>query len=297
MGRPSAGGRPQAAEPPHRGGASASPGPRSTTWHGAPPSSVRLAPYPMPSWMPSPRVRPPLTAREVAGTTRCGCSSTSASVGAAAAPVDVALPAAPVDLRARRPGRGPRALHARPAPADACTPPALAARRGTAFHAWVEEHYSRAAFVDVDELPGSADDDAADTRPGRAPRGVPRERVGRPHAGRGRDERRDRRRRHRRAWPHRRGFEESGPDGAPGWVVVDWKTGPPPSGARAAARSLQLAAYRLAWARVRGVPEHRVRGAFFHAATGETVWPELPAAAEVTRVLRAARPAAGPAPG
>jgi DNA helicase II / ATP-dependent DNA helicase PcrA len=41
---------------------------------------------------------------------------------------------------------------------------------------------------------------------------------------------------------------------------------------------------------VRGVPEARVRGAFFHAATGETLWPELPGADEITRVLRAARP-------
>ena len=85
-------------------------------------------------------------------------------------------------------------------------------------------------------------------------------------------------------------FEEVGPDGETGWVVVDWKTGAPASGARAAARALQLSAYRLAWARVRGVPEDRVRGAFFHAATGETLWPELPGADEITAVLRAARP-------
>ena len=44
-----------------------------------------------------------------------------------------------------------------------------------------------------------------------------------------------------------------------------------------------------AWARVRGVPVERVRGAFFHAATGETVWPELPGADEITAVLGAAR--------
>ncbi len=87
-----------------------------------------------------------------------------------------------------------------------------------------------------------------------------------------------------------RSSRRSRADGEPGWVVVDWKTGAPASGARAAARALQLSAYRLAWARVRGVPEHRVRGAFFHAATGETVWPSLPGAQEITRVLGAARP-------
>ena len=52
----------------------------------------------------------------------------------------------------------------------------------------------------------------------------------------------------------------------------------------------QLAAYRIAWARVRGVPESRVRGAFFHAATGQTLWPDLPGTEEITRVLGAARP-------
>ena len=169
------------------------------------------------------------------------------------------------------------------------TPPALAARRGTAFHAWVEEHYSRAAFVDVDDLPGSADDDADRHRPGRPAGQLPGERVGRPHPGRGRDERRDRRRRHRGARPDRRRLR-SRPRRRAGWVVVDWKTGAPPPAARAAARALQLAAYRLAWPRLRDVPEHRVRGAFFHAATGETLWPELPGADEITRVLGAACP-------
>jgi DNA helicase-2/ATP-dependent DNA helicase PcrA len=174
----------------------------------------------------------------------------------------------------------------RPMPA----PPAPATRRGTAFHAWVEEHYSRAAFVDVDELPGSADDAATDTDlatlrasflasewADRSPVEVESsvETVIDGIAVRGRID---------------AVFEERADDGEPAWVVVDWKTGGPPSGPKAAARALQLAAYRLAWARVRGVPEHRVRGAFFHAATGETVWPELPDAAEVSRVLGAARP-------
>ena len=46
----------------------------------------------------------------------------------------------------------------RPMPAA----PALAARRGTAFHAWVEQHYARAAIVDILDLPGSADETAPD---------------------------------------------------------------------------------------------------------------------------------------
>ena len=169
------------------------------------------------------------------------------------------------------------------------TPPVLSARRGTAFHAWVEEHYARAAFVDVDELPGSADADAgdgdlavlrasfaasewADRTPVEVETSV--ETVLDGIAVRGRID---------------AVFEETGPDGRPSWVVVDWKTGAPPRGARAAARALQLAAYRVAWARVRGVPVERVRGAFFHAATGETLWPELPDVEELTAVLGAAR--------
>ncbi len=168
-------------------------------------------------------------------------------------------------------------------------PPALAARRGTAFHAWVEEHYARAAIVDVDALPGSADDDVdeadlaslraaflASEWAGRAPAEVETsvETVLDGIAVRGRID---------------AVFEDVGADGEAVWTVVDWKTGAPATGARAAARALQLAVYRLAWARLRGVDPRRVRGAFFHAATGETVWPELPGEDEVSRVLDVAR--------
>jgi len=61
------------------------------------------------------------------------------------------------------------------------------------------------------------------------------------------------------------------PDG--GVDVVDWKTGRPPSGAAAGARAVQLAAYRLAWSRLHGLPLDRVGAAFFYASTGETVRP------------------------
>ena len=46
----------------------------------------------------------------------------------------------------------------RPLPA----PPARAARRGTAFHAWVEGWFATPAMLDLDELPGSADEDGVD---------------------------------------------------------------------------------------------------------------------------------------
>ncbi|WP_240918101.1 PD-(D/E)XK nuclease family protein [Phycicoccus sp. HDW14] len=168
-------------------------------------------------------------------------------------------------------------------------PPALAARRGTAFHAWVEEHFARAAIVDVDALPGSADDDPGEgdlealraaflaspwaaMTPAEVETSV--ETVIDGIAVRGRID---------------AVFEERDAGGEPVWTVVDWKTGHPATGERARARALQLAAYRLAWARLRGVEPERVRGAFFHAATGETTWPELPGEDEVSRVLGAAR--------
>lgn len=54
-----------------------------------------------------------------------------------------------------------------------------------------------------------------------------------------------------------------------GYTVVDWKTGP----ARTA-DPLQLAAYRVAWAELAGVPLERVRAAFFEVASGTLVEPD-----------------------
>jgi DNA helicase-2/ATP-dependent DNA helicase PcrA len=59
-----------------------------------------------------------------------------------------------------------------------------------------------------------------------------------------------------------------------GYDVVDWKTGrPPASDAERHAVSVQLAAYRLAWATLTGVPVTQVRAAFHYVADGLTVRP------------------------
>jgi DNA helicase II / ATP-dependent DNA helicase PcrA len=58
-----------------------------------------------------------------------------------------------------------------------------------------------------------------------------------------------------------------------GYEVIDWKTGPPPSGAELAAAAVQLAAYRLGWARLTGVPVERVSAGFHHVAAKETLRP------------------------
>jgi DNA helicase-2/ATP-dependent DNA helicase PcrA len=61
---------------------------------------------------------------------------------------------------------------------------------------------------------------------------------------------------------------------AGGLDVVDWKTGPPPrEPEEESVRSVQLAAYRLAYSRLRGVPIERVSAAFHHVREGITVRP------------------------
>jgi len=168
----------------------------------------------------------------------------------------VALAADPVALAARL---------RRPLP----EPPSPHARRGSSFHTWLERRFAAAALVDVDELPGAADDDLpedglerlqeaflASEWAHRIPEAVEVS-VETPVAGlvvRGRID-----------------AVFRGPGGR--WDVVDWKTGAPPSGAETGARAVQLAVYRLAWARLQGVPVDRVGAAFFYAARGRTVRP------------------------
>jgi DNA helicase II / ATP-dependent DNA helicase PcrA len=58
--------------------------------------------------------------------------------------------------------------------------------------------------------------------------------------------------------------------------VVDWKTGNRPRGVAAAAAGVQLAAYRLAWARLRSIPLEQlpmIRAAFHYVRANETVAP------------------------
>jgi len=55
---------------------------------------------------------------------------------------------------------------------------------------------------------------------------------------------------------------------------VDWKTGrAPDNDAERDAVSVQLAAYRLAWAALAGVPVSQVRAAFHYVADDVTVRP------------------------
>jgi DNA helicase-2/ATP-dependent DNA helicase PcrA len=166
----------------------------------------------------------------------------------------------------------------RPMPAA----PALAARRGTAFHTWVEQHFARAAFVDLLDLPGSADQDPADDAelPMMKERFLASEWACRiPEAIEIAIET-------TMAQMSIRGRIDAvfaRPGG--GFTVVDWKTGAKPTGAKARIRALQLEAYRLAFARLRRLPLDQVDAAFYYAGTGETVFPDLPDDATLAAVL------------
>jgi DNA helicase-2/ATP-dependent DNA helicase PcrA len=183
--------------------------------------------------------------------------------------VDVPLPShlsvsALVTLR-RDPAELARRLR-RPMPAA----PAPQARRGTAFHAWLEERFGAAKLVDLDELPGSGDEFAvpdsaladlqqaflasewAERQPAEVE--VPFETPLGPLTLRGR-------------------IDAVYADAGGRYEVIDWKTGPPPSGADLVAAGVQLAAYRLGWARLTGVPVERVSAGFHHVAAGLTLRP------------------------
>lgn len=164
--------------------------------------------------------------------------------------------------------------------------PAPLARRGTAFHAWLEERYGGGRLLDLDELPGAADEGAASDADlillqrrfeasqwaERVPVEVevPFEVVLSGVVIRGRMD---------------AVFADPGdtqlPD--PGdtqlldtggrFTVVDWKTGGQPTGAAARSAAVQLAAYRLAWARLAEVPVDRVRAAFHYVRDNVTVRP------------------------
>lgn len=181
-------------------------------------------------------------------------------------------------------GEDPAAVLARlrrPVPRE----PGMSARKGTAFHAWVEEYYGTAGMLDLGEAPGSDDhiDAAYDLDEmvatfkaspwaNRSPAfvEVPVEtRVGEVVV-RGRVD---------------AVFRD--PDGR--WDLVDWKTGRRPPVGQLKIRSVQLAVYRLAWARLKDVPLEDVRAAFFYVADNAVVRPhDLGTDADLEGIVAAA---------
>jgi DNA helicase II / ATP-dependent DNA helicase PcrA len=166
-------------------------------------------------------------------------------------------------------------------------PPNPMTRRGTAFHAWLEHRFTSSALLDVDELPGAADDSApmhedlaelqkaflegswADRTPHRVE--VPFETQVEGIVLRGRMD-----------------AVFADPDG--GWTVVDWKTGGVPNGDQIPSLSVQLAAYRLAWAELSKTPLEKVRAAFHYVRHDYTLRPADLRDAEGLRELITAVP-------
>jgi DNA helicase-2/ATP-dependent DNA helicase PcrA len=164
--------------------------------------------------------------------------------------------------------------------------PAMAARKGTAFHAWVEDFYGTTGMLDLGEYPGAADghvDESLDLEEMMATfRASP--------------------------WAQRTPAEIEVPvetrvggvvvrgridavfrDESGGWELVDWKTGAPPSPGKLALRSVQLAVYRLAWSRLKDVPLAEVRAAFYYVGSDRLVRPhDLAGEDELERIIRAA---------
>ncbi|WP_280397868.1 ATP-dependent DNA helicase [Nocardia carnea] len=170
-------------------------------------------------------------------------------------------------------------------------PPNPLARRGTAFHAWVQRWFATDQLPGLDDLPGAADAGAAAdvelarmqeaflSSPWSARRPidieVPFETTIAGIVIRGRMD---------------AVFAEPGDR----WTVVDWKTGAEPGPADEPAVAMQLAVYRLAWARLlaarTGEDEEqvlrRVGAAFHYVHTGRTVSPDrLPGPAELAELL------------
>ena len=81
-------------------------------------------------------------------------------------------------------------------------------------------------------------------------------------------------------------------DARTGFEVVDWKTGAVPTGVEKQAAAIQLAAYRLAWAALAGVDVELVKAAFVYVRHNETVRPSDLATAEELLSLVNSLPAA-----
>jgi DNA helicase-2/ATP-dependent DNA helicase PcrA len=153
-------------------------------------------------------------------------------------------------------------------------PPDPRARRGTEFHAWVERWFAKTELLEFDELPGAADEDPAADDPVSAGLTELQERFT------------------ASSWAARTPVAVEVPfetevegtlvrgridavfaDRDGGATVVDWKTGAPPAPEAMPALSVQLAAYRLAWAALSGTPVERVRAALHYVRADRTVTP------------------------
>lgn len=149
------------------------------------------------------------------------------------------------------------------------TKPGMAARKGTAFHTWIEDFFGSTGQLDFDEAPGA--DSYVDEAYGladmqetfknspwaaRVPAEleVPIETRVADVVVRGR-------------------IDAVFRDADGGWDLIDWKTGKVPGKQQLAVRGVQLAVYRLAWSRLKEVPLEQVRAAFYYVGQDKLIRP------------------------
>jgi len=157
---------------------------------------------------------------------------------------------------------------------------------GIAFHDWVQRYYSAERLFDLDDLPGAVDAElgqsvaeelavlqesfAVSQWAARTPIDVevPFDMMIDGRVIRGR-------------------IDAVFADDDGGFTVLDWKTGDPPTTPETLRHNaVQLAVYRLAWARMRGVSPETVRAVFHYVRSGQTLAPaELPAERELARLV------------
>ena len=152
------------------------------------------------------------------------------------------------------------------------------AKRGTAFHAWLEDRFGSPALLGEEELPGIDEPEDFDLEElkeaflnsewaERQPEHVeaPFEITIGESVVRGRMD---------------AVFRLE--DGT--WMVVDWKTGRPPQGEAMDAAKIQLAVYAEAWRRIHG--GEKIRAAFYYVHDGYTFEPaRLPRGEELKKLL------------
>lgn len=155
------------------------------------------------------------------------------------------------------------------------------AKRGTAFHQWLEDRFGSRGLLDEDQLPGNDDEILgaeelavlkdkflASEWAKRTPVHVEQPfevRIG-DTVVRGRMD---------------AIFQDS--DGT--WVIVDWKTGQRPTGPQLRAAEIQLAVYQEAWRRIVGA-EATVSASFFYVSSNDTFTPRhLPDGDELAELL------------
>ncbi len=163
------------------------------------------------------------------------------------------------------------------------TKPGMSARKGTAFHAWIEEYFATTGQLDIDEEPG------ADAYVEEAYGLADMQEVFK-----------------NSAWAVRtpadlevaietrvaevivRGrIDAVFRDGDGGWDLIDWKTGRIPPKDTLAIRAVQLAVYRLAWSRLKDVPLDQVRAAFYYVGQDRLIRPvDLAGEEELEAIVR-----------